>query len=353
MIGVREDLARQEFPSNSNSMWRYSQLLPVKSPSFIISLGEGWTPLLISQRMGKHLGLRMLRIKDESMNPTGSFKDRGLGVAVSKHLELGYKSFALPSAGNAAVSLSAYCAAAGAEAHIWMPLDTPYPFFYESELFGAKITRVDGTISDCGAAMSETPGDWIPLSTTKEPYRVEGKKTLGFEIAEQLGWSVPDAIICPTGGGTGIIGIWKAFDELETLGLIGSERPRMYAAQSEGCAPIVKAIELDLPSIEPWPDGSTEAYGLRVPSPFADKLILQAIRDSGGTAVAVAEQEIDSIRRMVARMEGMDFCPESAVGMAGIRNLVETGEIDYNDDVILLNTGSGSRYSYDGPKESQ
>jgi threonine synthase len=348
IAGVMEDFADGTFPSNSNSMWRYSQLLPVKSPSYITTLGEGWTPLIFTHRIGKHLGLRMLRIKDESMNPTGSFKDRGLSAAISKHLELGHRSFALPSAGNAAVSLSAYCAAAGVDAHIWMPIDTPFPFFFECELFGANITRVDGDISECGAAMTETQGHWLSLSTTKEPYRVEGKKTMGFEIVEQLGWRIPDAIICPTGGGTGIIGIWKSFNELEALGIIGSERPRMYAAQSEGCAPVVKAIELDLPNVEAWQNGETKAYGLRVPNPFAGKLILRAIKESGGSAVAVAEQEIDPMRRMVAKMEGMDFCPEAAVGMAGIRNLVESGQIDYNDDVVLLNTGSGSRYSYNG-----
>jgi threonine synthase len=343
--GIQEEIASGEFPSDLNSMWRYSQLLPVKSPSFIISLGEGWTPLLLSRQLGKHMGLRMLRIKDEAQNPTGSFKDRGLCVAVSKNLELGAKSFALPSAGNAAVSTSAYSAAAGVPAHIFMPEDTPEPFFSQCELFGAETVRVKGTISEAGQEMRKRNGDWTDLSTTKEPYRVEGKKTLGFEISEQMGWSVPDAIICPTGGGTAIIGIWKALEELETLGLIGNERPRMYAAQSGGCAPIVRAIEKGTENIEPWVNGDTMALGLRVPSPFAGRQILQVIRSSGGGAVAVAEQDIEPTRRMVGRFEGLDICPESAVGIAGLRNLVEAGTIDYDEDIVLLNTGGGARYT--------
>jgi threonine synthase len=346
LFSVIEDIQREQFPTDVNSMWRYSQLLPVKSPSFIYSLGEGWTPLTSTRRLGKHLGLRFLSIKDEAQNPTGSFKDRGLCVAVSKHLEQGSTSFALPSAGNAAVSTSAYSAAGGAECHIFMPSDTPEPFFHDCIIYGAETARVDGNISDCGRAMRNTEGEWTDLSTTKEPYRVEGKKTLAFEIAEQMGWKVPDAIICPTGGGTALIGIWKGLDELEALGLIENKRPRMYAAQSAGCAPIVRAIEQGSEEIQPWQNSETEALGLRVPSPFAGRLILAAIRQSGGGAVAVAEQEIEPCHRMAARMEGMDFCPEAAVGLAGIRNLVEMGEIDFDEEIVLLNTGSGARYYY-------
>jgi threonine synthase len=327
-------------------MWRYSQLLPVKSPSFIVSLGEGWTPLSLSRRLGRHLGLKILRIKDEAQNPTLSFKDRGLCAAISKHLELGSNAFALPSAGNAGISTSAYCAAAGVPAHVFMPTETPKAFFQVCETFGAEVVKVDGTLSDSATEMSKRNGDWMDLSTTKEPYRVEGKKTLGFEIAEQLGWKVPDAIICPTGGGTALIGIWKAFDELEAIGLVGNERPRMYAAQSGACAPVVRAVEKNAEEIEPWSNGNTIAYGLRVPSPFAGHLILNAIRRSGGSAVAVAEQEIEPSRRMAALMEGLEICPEAAVGLAGLRNLIESGEIDYSEDVVLLNTGSGSRYPF-------
>jgi threonine synthase len=352
---VIEDIQREQFPTKVNSLWRYSQLLPVKSPSFIFSLGEGWTPLINTRRLGKHIGLRFLSIKDEAQNPTGSFKDRGLCVAVSKHLELGSNSFALPSAGNAAVSTCAYSAAGGAECHIFMPSDTPEPFFYDCVNYGAETVRVDGDISDCGKAMRRAEGDWTDLSTTKEPYRVEGKKTLAFEIAEQMGWKVPDAIVCPTGGGTALIGIWKGLGELEALGLIDSKRPRMYAAQSAGCAPIVKAIEQGNEEIQPWQNCETEALGLRVPSPFAGRLILATIRQSGGSAVAVAEQEIEPCHRMAARMEGMDFCPEAAVGLAGIRNLVEMGEIDFDEEIVLLNTGSGARYYYhsQSPNESE
>ncbi|MHA2140447.1 MAG: threonine synthase [Candidatus Thorarchaeota archaeon] len=355
LFSVIEDIQREQFPTKVNSLWRYSQLLPVKSPSFIFSLGEGWTPLINTRRLGKHIGLRFLSIKDEAQNPTGSFKDRGLCVAVSKHLELGSNSFALPSAGNAAVSTCAYSAAGGAECHIFMPSDTPEPFFYDCVNYGAETVRVDGDISDCGKAMRRAEGDWTDLSTTKEPYRVEGKKTLAFEIAEQMGWKVPDAIVCPTGGGTALIGIWKGLGELEALGLIDSKRPRMYAAQSAGCAPIVKAIEQGNEEIQPWQNCETEALGLRVPSPFAGRLILATIRQSGGSAVAVAEQEIEPCHRMAARMEGMDFCPEAAVGLAGIRNLVEMGEIDFDEEIVLLNTGSGARYYYhsQSPNESE
>ena len=345
IAGVREDIAAEEFPTNVNSMWRYSQLLPVRSPSCVVSLGEGWTPLLLSRRLGKHLGLKMLRIKDEAQNPTTSFKDRGLCAAISKHYELGAKAFALPSAGNAAVSTSAYAAAAGLKSYIFMPADTPLGFFSQCVLFGAVTHRVEGNISDAGAEMRKQNGDWTDLSTTKEPYRVEGKKTLGFEIAEQMGWSVPDAIICPTGGGTAIIGIWKAFEEMEAVGLIGKERPKMFAAQSGGCAPIVRAIEKEMETVETWVNGETSALGLRVPSPFAGKLILKAIRESGGGAVAVAEQDIQPTRRMASKLEGLDICPEAAVGICGLSNLVDAGRIDYDEEVVLLNTGSGARYT--------
>lgn len=346
LFSVIEDIQREIFPSKINSMWRYSQLLPVKSPSFIFSLGEGWTPLITTRRLGKHFGLRLLSIKDEAQNPTGSFKDRGLCVAISKHVELGAESFALPSAGNAAVSTSAYSAVAGADCNIFMPADTPAPFFYDCIAYGAETTAVEGTIADAGNEMRKHGGDWTDLSTTKEPYRVEGKKTLAFEIAEQLGWRVPDAIVCPTGGGTALIGIWKGLGELEALGLIDEKRPRMYAAQSAGCAPIVRAIEQGSKDVEPWRNSETNAVGLKVPSPFAGRLILAAIRQSGGGAVAVAEQEIEPCHRIAARMEGLNICPEAAVGLAGVRNLVEMGQIDYDEEIILLNTGSGARYYY-------
>ncbi|UCE09180.1 MAG: threonine synthase [Candidatus Thorarchaeota archaeon] len=344
MRGVVEAIESGEFPSSANSMWRYSELLPVKSPSFVVSLGEGWTPLLLTRRLGTHLGLRMLRIKDEAKNPTLSFKDRGLCAAISKHLEMGVDSFALPSAGNAAVSMSAYCAASGTSAHAFMPEDTPQQFIDSCRAFGAEVILVEGTIVDAAAEMQVRDGGWTDLSTTKEPYRVEGKKTMAFEIAEQMGWTVPDVVICPTGGGTSLIGIWKGFEELETLGLIDDRRPRMYAVQSGGCAPVVRAFERGTEEIEAWPRGETRAYGLRVPKPFADRLMMKVIQRSGGGAVAATDSEIESCQWMAARLEGLDFCPEAAIGLAGLRNLVDTGVIDYDEDVVLLNTGSSSRY---------
>ncbi|MFW9848429.1 MAG: threonine synthase [Candidatus Thorarchaeota archaeon] len=348
---VRYDLSRvidsidcEEFPAPVNSMWRYSMVLPVASPSFILSLGEGWTPLVLTRRLGTHYGLRLLRIKDESRNPTLSFKDRGLCTAISKHLELGATAVALPSAGNAAVSTSAYAAVGGIPAYIFMPKDTPRPFFEDCQMYGAITSSNPGTISDSASAMKEKKGNWTDLSTTKEPYRVEGKKTLAYEIAEQLGWSVPDAIVCPTGGGTALIGIWKGLDELESLGLIGNERPRMYAAQSGGCAPVVRAFENGTEIIEPWINGETMAYGLRVPSPFAGRLIMRALYRSKGGAVAVADHEIASTMSIAAKLEGLDICPEAAVGLAGLSNLIESGDIDYDEEIVVLNTGSGVKY---------
>ena len=335
----------EHFPSNNNSMWRYSRILPVTNSQFIFSLGEGWTPFLKTRRLGEKLGMKNLYIKDESKNPTLSFKDRGLCVAVSKHMELGASGFALPSAGNAAISMSAYSAAAGVTANVFMPVSTPRTFIEACELFGAEVVKVKGTISECGAEMKKSGGNWTDLSTTKEPYRVEGKKTLGYEICEQLNWKVPDVIICPTGGGTAIIGIWKAFNEMESLGLIENDRPRLFAAQVEGCAPIVKAINEEFEDIQPWEvPRETSAYGLRVPSPFAGKLILTAIRSTNGGAVAVPEGKITPIRKLTAYSEGFNFCPEAAVAFAGLQKLLEEKIIDSSESVIILNTASGIRY---------
>lgn len=341
---VMEAVESEEFPAAVNSMWRYSMVLPVISPSFVFSLGEGWTPLVLTRRLGTHYGLRMLRVKDESRNPTLSFKDRGLCVAISKHAELGSTAFAIPSAGNAAVSTSTYSAVGGIPAYIFMPEDTPRPFFEDCQMYGAITTSNPGSISDSAAAMREKGGKWTDLSTTKEPYRIEGKKTLAFEIAEQMGWSLPDAIVCPTGGGTALIGIWKGLDELEAVGLIGSQRPRMYAAQSGGCAPVVRAFETGADTIEPWLNGETKAFGLRVPSPFAGRLIMHALYRSSGGAVAVAEHEIASTMSLIAKLEGLDVCPEAAVGFAGLSNLIESGQVDYDEEVVVLNTGSGVKY---------
>jgi threonine synthase len=342
---IEEAAQAYQFPLTENSLWRYADLLPVGSPSNITSLGEGWTPLLFANRLGKHLGLQNLRIKDEARNPTLSFKDRGMSVAISKHLELGSIRFALPSAGNAAVSVCAYSAAANAKADIFLPKDTPRAFFEGCKMYGGRIHEVNGTISDCGEAMARAGGHWTNLSTTKEPFRVEGKKTLAFEIAEQLDWNMPDVIICPTGGGTAMLGIWKGIEELKQIGLIEHKTPRMYAAQSEGCAPIVKAYEKNSGNIEPWTDAETSAFGLRVPSPFADRLIMKIINESKGGAVAVAEAEIKPMMKLIPRIEGIDVCPESAVGFSGLRNLVESNIVDYDEEVVVLNTGSGMRYT--------
>ncbi|MHA1772433.1 MAG: threonine synthase [Candidatus Thorarchaeota archaeon] len=344
LTGVEEAAQLDLFPTKINSMWRYSLLLPVKSPSYVFSLGEGWTPLLTAPHIGAKCGLRTLRVKEETMNPTGSFKDRGLCAAVSKHVELGCNSFALPTAGNAGVSLSAYAARSGTKASLFMPEDTPDVFRQDCAFYGADTILVQGTISDCRTEMMDRKGDWTDLSTTREPYRVEGKKTLGFEIAEQLEWEVPDVIVCPTGGGTAIIGIWKAMKELQAIGLIGKRLPRLIAAQSEHCAPIVRAVEKKMTTVESWKDPRTEALGLRVPHPFAGELIMKAIRDTEGGAVAVAETDITEAQRMAATMEGINLGPESAVGLAGIRNLIESGEIDPDEEVVLLNTGSNARY---------
>lgn len=342
---IRQCIQTEPFPLKLNSMWRYSRILPISNTQFQYSLGEGWTPLLNSRRLGEELGMKKLYIKDESRNPTLSFKDRGLCVAVSKYMELGASGFALPSAGNAAISMSAYSATAGATANVFMPDSTPESFIEACELYGAEVVKVEGTISNCGAEMKKQGKNWIDLSTTKEPYRVEGKKTLGYEICEQFNWKVPDVIMCPTGGGTAIIGIWKAFNEMEALGLIGTKRPRLFAAQVEGCAPIVNAVQERLEDIIPWenPD-ETSAYGLRVPSPFAGKLILNAIRSTNGGAVSVPEFDITPMCKFAARSEGLDICPEAAIAVAGLRKLIESNIVDSNDTIIVLNTASGIRY---------
>ncbi|HDD67352.1 MAG TPA: threonine synthase [Candidatus Thorarchaeota archaeon] len=346
-LKIVEEAAQMDlFPTRINSMWRYSLLLPLKSPSYVFSLGEGWTPLLEAPRLGADVGLRMLHVKDETRNPTGSFKDRGLSVAVSKHVELGCKKFAMPTAGNAGVSMSAYCARAGAKARVFMPTDTPRPFFDACAYYGAEVTSVDGTISDCHSRMVEECAGWTDLSTTREPFRVEGKKTIGFEIVEQLDWEIPDVIVCPTGGGTALIGIWKAMRELRAMRLIGKRLPRLFAVQSEHCAPVVRAVERGDHAVESWDNPRTTALGLRVPKPFAGELILYAIRETDGGAVAVAESEIRAAQLSAARLEGFDMGPEAAVGHAGVKYLIDGGQVDPDEEVVVLNTGSCAKYLY-------
>jgi len=329
-----------------SSMWRFNELMPIKSPEYIVSLDEGNTPLLRASRLESLLGSSQIWIKDESANPTGSFKARGLSAAVSKAHELGIKKLTLPSAGNAAGALAAYCAKAGIEAHVFMPNDAPQANRFEAELAGAKVTLVDGLISDAGILAQEKAKELelFDVSTLKEPYRVEGKKTMGYEIASSLGWRVPEVIIYPTGGGTGIVGMWKAFDEMQSLGWIGSDRPKMVVVQSEGCAPIVRAYEQGKKFAEPWENASTIAAGIRVPSAIGDYLILDSVRKSGGTAITVSDQEIIENMKIFASFEGLWVAPEGAATLAGYKKLLLSGFLTKDSEVVLMNTGAGSKY---------
>ena len=350
---VRYDLekAKTAFSKSSlqgrvASLWRYRELLPLQNDVNLISLGEGYTPLLDARKLGAELALRRLWIKDEAQNPTGSFKDRGLSLAISRAKELGIKKAAIPSAGNAGGSFAAYAARAGIEAHVFMPRDTPIANQIEARQYGARLTLVDGLINDCGRIIAEkkTAEGWFDVSTLKEPYRVEGKKTMGYEIAEQLNWRLPDVIIYPTGGGTGLIGMWKAFAELEELGWIGSARPRMVSVQASGCAPIVKAFTENKTAAEPWQNAQTVASGLRVPQAVADFLMLQAIRESRGTALSVSDAEMLAEIPRVGKAEGIFFCPEGAACVAALRRLIENRWIKPDDEVLIFNTASGLKY---------
>jgi threonine synthase len=328
------------------SLWRYRELLPLQNDANLISLGEGYTPLLNAKKLGGELGLRQLWIKDEAQNPTGSFKDRGLSLAISRAKELGVTKAAIPSAGNAGGSFAAYAARAGIEAHVFMPRDTPLANQIEAAQYGARLTLVDGLINDCGRIIAEKKASegWFDVSTLKEPYRVEGKKTMGYEIAEQLNWRLPDVIIYPTGGGTGLVGMWKAFAELEELSWIGAERSRMVSVQASGCAPIVKAFDDNKAAAEPWQNAQTLASGLRVPQAVGDFLILQAIRESRGTALSVSDDEMLAEIPRVAKAEGIFFCPEGAACVAALRRLVTQEWIKPSEEVLILNTASGLKY---------
>jgi threonine synthase len=328
------------------TLWRYHAMLPVQSPAGVVSLGEGMTPLLRAERLGKRLGLNHLYIKDESLNPTGSFKARGLALAIARAAELGVTRVAIPSAGNAGGATAAYAARAGLESYVFMPRDVPRAFIVECQINGAHVELVDGLITDAGrrVAAGRDEYGWFDLSTLKEPYRVEGKKTMGYELAEQFDWELPQVIIYPTGGGTGLIGMWKSFDEMEALGWIDSHRPRMVSVQAAGCAPIVRAFESGATRAEPWQNAATMAAGLRVPSAVGDALMLRALRDSEGTAVAVSEAEILWGVKEIGQSEGLFVCPEGGAALAGIRRLVEQGWIDREERVVLFNTGSGLKY---------
>jgi len=329
------------------SMWRYQEVLPVADPAHRISLGEGFTPLLAAKQLGAALGLPRLLVKEEAGNPTGSFKARGLAAAVSVAKALGARHVCLPSAGNAGSALAAYAARGGLRAHVFLPKDIARVFVMETQAYGAEISIVEGLIHDAGklcAAQAREHG-WYECATLKEPYRVEGKKTMGYELAEQLEWSLPDAIFYPTGGGTGLIGMWKAFEELETMGFIDSARPRMYAVQAEGCAPIVKAFSEGLEQAPLWENANTLAHGLRVPKALGDFLILRAVRQSGGTALAVSEAEIVQGVKDAGAAEGFFMAPEGGACVAALRKLVADGKLGESDSVVSFNTGTGFKYA--------
>jgi len=344
---IKDAVSPADFVGREASMWRYWELLPVKDEANKVSLGEGWTPLTHVERLGKSIGLPDLWIKDEGVIPTGTFKARGLAMAVSKAKELGIEKLALPSAGNAAGAMTAYGARAGMESYVFMPVDAPDVNKIECQVVGAKVVLVNGLITDAGKMVADGVPEmgWFPLSTLKEPYRIEGKKTMGIEVAEQSDWSLPDMIIYPTGGGTGIIGMWKVFDELEELGWIGSERPRMVSVQASGCAPIPKAYDEGKEESEFWQGAETLAAGLRVPHALGDFLVLTAARESGGSALAVTDEEIMDAVGLIAREEGLFVCPEGAATLAALNHLIADGKVDKDEKVVLFNTGSGLKYT--------
>jgi len=344
---VSRNLTRQKLRARADtSLWRFRELLPLPQNVDPVSLGEGGTPLLRADRFGDHLGLADLWIKDESINPTQSFKARGMSVAVSMAKHLGATKLAVPSAGNAGSALAAYAARAGLEAHIFMPYDTPKLNVIECRELGARVQLIDGLITDCAAqiARRKTREDWFEMSTLKEPYRLEGKKTLGYELAEQLGWWLPDVILYPTGGGTGLIGMWKAFEEMEALGWIDAKRPRMYSVQASGCAPIVRAFEAGADHAVEFPNAQTRASGLRVPKAIGDFLMLRILRESGGGAIAIDDDEMIRVTREVGRTEGLFIAPEGAACFAALRSLIDSGTIKLDEQVVVFNTGSGIKY---------
>jgi threonine synthase len=348
LAAIRKTVSPAQLQGRPSTMWRYAEVLPEAEP---VSLGEGFTPMLPSREYPD------VFIKDEGLNPTGSFKARGLSAAVTMAKHYGLKKLAIPSAGNAAGALAAYAAAAGLEAHIFMPKDVPIANRIESEYYGAHVTLVDGLISDCARMVAERKEKegWCDVSTLKEPYRVEGKKTMGYEVAEQLGWRLPQGIIYPTGGGVGLIGMWKAFDEMEQLGWIGSERPQMVSVQSTGCAPVVKAWDEGKNASEMWPNAATKASGLRVPKAYGDYIILDILRESGGVALAVTDDEIMDALRRWAQVEGIFAAPEGAAALAAYRKLRSNGFFGAEDRVVLFNTGTGLKYldTFEGEKKTE
>jgi threonine synthase len=337
-IAQRDLIGTSEQDKRWSGMWRYRQVLPDIEP---VTLGEGWTPMLPSRRYAN------VWLKEEGANPTGTFKARGLAMAVTMARHYGLKKLAAPTAGNAGGALAAYAAAAGIEAHIFMPRDTPMANQVECLAYGAHVTLVDGLISDCGRMVAERKAaeGWFDVSTLKEPFRVEGKKIMGYELVEQLGWVYPDAVFYPTGGGVGLIGMWKAFEEMEQLGWVSGKRPKMIAIQSAGCAPVVRAFEQGEPASKMWQDARTEASGLRVPKPYGDYIILDILRQSAGTAVAVTDDQIFASLKDWASHEGLLLSPEGAAATAACDHLLSTGFLSSDDRVVLFNTGSGNKYT--------
>jgi threonine synthase len=339
-------LTKETLTGREKSLWRYRELLPLPLEVAPVSLGEGGSPLLRAERFGRALGLEDLWVKDESLNPTQSFKARGMTVAVSMAKYLGANKLAVPSAGNAGGALAAYAARAGIEAHIFMPNDTPRANVIECRELGAHVTLIDGLITDCGAeiARRKTKEGWFDLSTLKEPYRVEGKKTIGYELAEQSGWELPDVILYPTGGGTGLIGMWKAFDEMEVMGWIGPKRPRMFSVQASGCAPIARAFDEGATSAEEFANAHTCASGLRVPKAVADFLMLRILRESKGGAITVDDETMIRTTREVGAAEGIFAAPEGAACFAALRTLVSDERVAPKERIVIFNTGSGIKY---------
>jgi threonine synthase len=343
---AKTKLTKESFRDRPPNLWRYREMLPVLDEKNIVSLGEGFTPLIPLKKLGKRFGLKNVWVKDESQIPTGSFKARGLALAVSKALELGIKRVAIPTAGNAGGALAAYAARAGMECFIFMPEDVPRLNFIESQICGANVTLVKGLISDCAKIIAERKAEmgWFDMSTLKEPYRLEGKKTMGLELAEQFDWTLPEVILYPTGGGTGLIGMWKAFAELTELGWISGDKPRMVSVQSTGCDPITRAFQSGKTESEFYQNAATLAAGLRVPKAFGDALILQALRESGGLAISVSDDEIKDSMKEVANSEGIFMCPEGAATWAALKRLQEQGEVKAGDRIVLFNTATGLKY---------
>ncbi|HXF84685.1 MAG TPA: threonine synthase [Anaerolineales bacterium] len=348
LTAARRHLDREAVRARPRGMWRWRELLPVEDPAHCVSLGEGDTPILHAPRLGQRLGLMQLYLKDESGNPTGSFKARGLAAAISKAKELGIEKVIIPTAGNAGGAMAAYAARAGIRAHIFMPKDTPSANIKESRMAGAEVVLIDGLISEAAGMAGEKARaeGWFDLSTFKEPYRLEGKKVMGYEIAEFFDYKdLPDVILYPTGGGTGLVGIWKALDELAKLGWLETDkRPRMVAVQAEGCAPVVKAFHEGKDFCDFWLNAQTMASGLRVPKSFADRLILSTLRESKGTAVAVSDEAIFAAQNEIAKQEGLFVAPEGAATLAALKELLRQKWIAPEERVLLLNTGSGLKY---------